>query len=123
MTNDYNLVRDKAKRNIMLPKRFGQADLIYYALNVGEEIQGNEPILDSKESENWLEAMKNKAWILVDLPKNERMVGYKWIFKKKEGIQDIKTAFLHGDLEETIYMQQSEGFAKDNRKVGLLKKS
>jgi ATP-binding cassette subfamily B (MDR/TAP) protein 1 len=38
---------------------------------------------------------------------------------------DVKTAFLHGELEEDIYMQQPEGFAiqgKENQ-VCKLKKS
>jgi len=36
---------------------------------------------------------------------------------------DVKTAFLHSDHEETIYMQQPEGFVEDKSKVCLLKKS
>jgi len=28
---------------------------------------------------------------------------------------DVKTAFLHGNIEETIYMEQPYGFAKNNR--------
>ena len=36
---------------------------------------------------------------------------------------DVKTAFLHGDLEELIYMEQPEGHITDPSKVCLLRKS
>jgi len=122
---------------------------------------------------------KNDTWELVRLPKGYRVVGCKWVYKKKEGKPDVentrlkahlvtkgysqkqgvdfngvfspvvrhtsihvllalvalqdleleqldvKTAFLHGELEEQIYMQQTEGFivpGKENY-VCHLKKS
>ena len=37
---------------------------------------------------------------------------------------DVKSAFLHGDLHEEIYMEQTPGYVQDNSSlVCLLKKS
>lgn len=103
---------------------------------------------------------KNKMWFLTDLPKDKKVIGCKWIYKRKSGIPgveeprfksrlvakgysqregvdyqeifspvvkhvsirlmlsivvdkdlelehlDVKTAFLHGTIEEDIYMEQ-----------------
>ncbi|GJS34884.1 retrovirus-related pol polyprotein from transposon TNT 1-94 [Tanacetum coccineum] len=92
---------------------------------------------------------KNKTWELVDHPAGQKRVSCKWLFKIKEGIEgvqkarykarlvargftqrayyeleqlDVKTAFLHGNLEEVIYMKQPPGYEQGN-KVCLLKKS
>ncbi|GJR72297.1 retrotransposon protein, putative, ty1-copia subclass [Tanacetum coccineum] len=92
---------------------------------------------------------KNKTWELVDHPVGQKLVSCKWLFKIKEGIDgvqkprykarlvahgftqrvdyeleqlDVKTIFLHGNLEEVIYMKQPPRYERGN-KVCLLKKS
>lgn len=132
--------------------------------------------IEMKEETNALE--KNKSWDLAKLPKGRKVVGCKWVYKLKKGVDDkivrykarlvakgcsqkegidfhevfslvvklvsiwvvlalvalldleleqldVKTMFLHGDLDEEIYMEQLEGFVQDrNRKfVYKLKKS
>ena len=146
-----------------------------------------EKAVRSSEKEGWMEAMveeleslkKNNTWKLMQLPKGKRVVGCKWVYRKKEAISekdtkkykaqlvakrysqregvdynkifspvvkhtlihiilamvarynleleqlDVKTTFLHGDLEEDIYMAQPEGFKEAGKEdcICKLKKS
>ncbi|KAE8707081.1 hypothetical protein F3Y22_tig00110387pilonHSYRG00804 [Hibiscus syriacus] len=93
----------------------------------------------------------NLKWELVPLPEGKKPIGYKCVYKKKPAVtekegekfkarllgslvaswdlhleqMDVKTAFLHGDLEEHIYMRQPEGFTQPGNEhlVCRLKKS
>ena len=121
---------------------------------------------------------KNKTWDLVKLSESRKVVGYKWVYKLKKGVDDtipkykvrlvakgfsqkggidfheifslvvklvsfrillalvalydleleqldVKTTFLHGDLDEEIFMEQLEGFIQNCNKrfVCKLRKS
>lgn len=88
--SSYQLTKDRARRKIKPPIRYGHADLISYALSVAEKEIFDEPrslkeALASNERDQWLKSMeselnslkKNNTWILVDRPVGQRFVGNK----------------------------------------------
>ncbi|PHT39087.1 hypothetical protein CQW23_22660 [Capsicum baccatum] len=160
----YSITKHRPRRDIRPPQKYVKADLIAYALNVVEGIDsGEKPSSWSEEVScndfgRWMNFIqedmeslhKNGPLDLVKLPKDKKVVLYKWAFKRKEvtsGVEyassirallgivdmhnleleqlDVKTAFLHRELEKDIYMQQPEGFVVSENEdyVCLLKKS
>ncbi|KAH9754237.1 hypothetical protein KPL71_015385 [Citrus sinensis] len=166
---DNQLTRDRQKRQVRAPERLGYADLIAYALTAAQNVDQEEPktyeeAVACKESAQWIKAMedemdslnKNGTWKLIQKPEGRKVVGYKWVYKIKDGIPDVepkrfkarhtsiriilslvavydmhleqldvKTAFLHGDLQEEIVMSQPGGFVNTQHPdwVCLLQKS
>ena len=186
--SNYQLARDRIRRQIVKPARFTEESEVAFALSVSEEIDCEEPrsydeAMRSKDAKKWNTGMddemcsldKNKTWNLVDLPKGKKAIGCKWIYKYKPGIPgvedpryksrlvakgysqkegidyqeifspvvkhvsirlmlsmvvdkdleleqlDVKTAFLHGEIEEDIYMEQPQGYEVVGKKDKVCK--
>ncbi|XP_071913996.1 uncharacterized protein [Coffea arabica] len=95
---EYFTARNRTRRDIRPPQRY--ANLVAYALSVAEEIDA------VGESSTCLEAVScddfaNSIHVLFALVA---------MYDLELEQFDVKTAFFHGELEEQIYMKQSQGF-------------
>ncbi|GJX33744.1 retrovirus-related pol polyprotein from transposon TNT 1-94 [Tanacetum coccineum] len=110
-----------------------------------------EMVVEAAMKEEMDSLRKNKTWELVDHPsvKVGEAVGRLWLFKIKEGIEgvqkpsrhtsirvilaltackdyeleqlDVKTTFLHENLEEMIYMRQHRDYETSKAEIGSTK--
>ncbi|KAH9648407.1 hypothetical protein KPL70_025572 [Citrus sinensis] len=101
----YQLAKDRIKRTIKMPEKYGVADLISYALAVAETETSDEPatykqVMRTKDKRKWVAVMeeemaslrKNKTWTLVKKPVDQKLVGCKWIYKIKEEVSEAEPA-------------------------------
>ncbi|KAA0062923.1 retrotransposon protein, putative, Ty1-copia subclass [Cucumis melo var. makuwa] len=132
----YSLTGDRRRRTIRPLSRFARANCIANSSieTIEDEPYSYEDALYSRHSNQWKEAMndelnslyKNDTWEQVEKPHGKIIIPCKWVFKKKmigdlnnkvkfkarlvaKGFKqkgDVTTAFLHGSLEEEIFMEQ-----------------
>ena len=67
---NYQLVRDRKKRESKPPKRYAYADLIAFALSAAQGIEEDEPktyteAVSSKDSKKWIAAMNEEMRSLI----------------------------------------------------------
>ncbi|KAL5557135.1 hypothetical protein UlMin_039371 [Ulmus minor] len=124
----YQLTRDRIRRPRKAPERYGYADLVSYALFASEELDDSEPksykqAMASQYKKLWAQAMKeemdsldkNLTWIYSPVVKHTSirvLLAFVTKYNLELEQMDVKTAFLHGNLEERILMAQPEGFVK-----------
>ncbi|KAK0583900.1 hypothetical protein LWI29_004754 [Acer saccharum] len=94
---DYELVRDRVRRDVIPNSKYSNADFISFALCTGLNIDNTEPrtfdeAVSSIDKARWLNAMrdemdslaKNNTWSLVKKPEKQKIIACKWIFKIKD---------------------------------------
>ncbi|XP_070682342.1 uncharacterized protein [Malus domestica] len=105
---------------------------------IGESSHSEQPVTSQSETkdESWRKAMeaklemikKNNTWQLVERPFDKLVIGVKLdtvrtlitldVEKKWNLYQlDVKFAFLNGVLKEEVYVEQPQGFVKENEET------
>ncbi|KAJ4704584.1 Retrovirus-related Pol polyprotein from transposon TNT 1-94 [Melia azedarach] len=154
VASQHSLALNRSKRANygILPKRYGFEDMVAYALQTWEltkrprdrKIITCKWVYKKKEGETSVEGIKYKARVVARGFTQREGVDYNEIFSpvvRHTSIRvllaivahqdlelkqlDVKTVFLHGELEEEIYMTQPDGFQVPGKEdyVCKLKKS
>ncbi|GJS79370.1 zinc finger, CCHC-type containing protein [Tanacetum coccineum] len=108
-----------------------------YCFNVEDDPKAFDEAMKSHDVAFWKEAindemdsiMGNNTWVLTDLPPVARvstirlLIAMASIHNLVIHQMDVKTAFLNGDLDEKVYMNQPQGFIMpgNEHKVDLTK--
>ncbi|KAG8478904.1 hypothetical protein CXB51_028750 [Gossypium anomalum] len=109
----YSIAKNRTRREVKPPKKYAEADLVAYALNVVEDIDANqEPsnyseAISCEDSEKWMFAMqeemksfhKNRTWDLVKLPKGVDFTDVFSPFVKLSSIRVLIGIVAMHDLE------------------------
>ena len=83
---DYELTRDRTRRAIKPPNRYGFADVVHYALNIAEvgdfEPKNYDEAMECSDSQRWKLAMddeiyslkRNNTWSRLEVPVGKKVV-------------------------------------------------
>ena len=116
---NYQLARDRERRQIHPPARFTEESGVAFALVTIETLSMEEPqsyqeATSDKEWKKWKLAtheemdslIKNGTWVLVDKPKDRKIIGCRWLFKMKSGIPGVEPVRYMARLVAKGYTQR-----------------